>query len=153
MKKILTACLVWSALTLWPLNRALAQSDETETIFTPTNPSGLQPIASHETPAYSAAKYFQRGANLGSYLESGRWGVKVDASEFAAMKREGFDHVRGHAGQVEHRGQSPRWRCRRGALGAEQTRGASLSPRRLTHAYRLSHRGQWPIRSALADGR
>jgi endoglucanase len=84
-----------------------AQSDASLEVFTPANPLALQPIASHETPAYQAAKKFQHGANLGDYLEAGRWGVKVDASEFAAMKREGFDHVRVPVGWHRYAGPAP----------------------------------------------
>jgi len=78
-----------------------------ETTFTPANPPGLRPIADHNTPAYRAAKHFQHGVNLGDYLEAGRWGVKVDADEFVAMKHEGFDHVRVPVGWHHHVGPGP----------------------------------------------
>ena len=68
----------------------------------------MQPIATHDTPAFRAAKHFQRGVNLGDYLEtSGRWGVKISADEFAAMKREGFDHVRVPVGWHRYAGAGP----------------------------------------------
>jgi endoglucanase len=66
-------------------------------VFKPENPPALKPITSRNTPAYRAAKLFLHGANLGNYLEAPpkqSWGVTVSADEFAAMKREGFDHVR-----------------------------------------------------------
>ena len=67
----------------------------------------MKPIASHDTPAYRAAKQFQRGVNLGDYLEAGRWAIKLDASEFAAMKHEGFDHVRVPVGWHRYAGAAP----------------------------------------------
>src|SRR5579862_5445646 len=65
-----------------------------EPAFTPANPPDMKPLPGRDTPAYQAAKLFQHGVNLGDYLEAGRWAVKIDADEFATMKREGFDHVR-----------------------------------------------------------
>ena len=81
-------------LATWPGLRAFAQADDRAAVFVPANPPGMQPIKSHDTPAWRAAKQFRRGANLGGYLEAGRWAVNISANEFAAMKREGFDHVR-----------------------------------------------------------
>ncbi len=75
--------------------------------FTPENPTAMQPIASHDTPAYRAAKHFQRGMNLGDYLEAGRWAIKIEPDEFAAMKREGFDHVRVPVGWHRYAGAAP----------------------------------------------
>ncbi len=54
----------------------------TRKLFTPANPPEMQPITSHDTPAYRAAKLFQRGANLGDYLEAPpapNWSVTVSA--------------------------------------------------------------------------
>jgi endoglucanase len=81
-----------------------------ESIFTPANPPEMKAISSHATPAYRAAKLFLRGANLGNYLEAPRgqsWGVTVAAEEFAAMKREGFDHVRVPIGWQHYAGVAP----------------------------------------------
>src|SRR5271154_442557 len=81
-----------------------------ETNFVPSNPPEMKPIASHHTPAYSAAKMFLRGANLGDYLESWpvrSWGVTVSADEFVQMKREGFDHVRVPVGWHHYAGPAP----------------------------------------------
>ncbi len=107
MKRILPACLVLSLLMWWPPNQSFAQADDMENNFTPANPPELKPITSHQTPAYKAAKNFQHGVNLGDYLEAGRWGLKVDADEFAAMKREGFDHVRVPIGWHRYAGAAP----------------------------------------------
>ncbi len=68
-----------------------------ETAFKPSNPPELKPLAGRDPPAYRASQLFQHGVNLGNYLEvppGQKWGVTVAADEFAAMKREGFDHVR-----------------------------------------------------------
>lgn len=57
----------------------------------------MKRLTDHHSPAYRAAKWFMRGANLGNYLEAPKnqsWGVTVSAEEFGIMKREGFDHVR-----------------------------------------------------------
>jgi endoglucanase len=81
-----------------------------ETIFKPANPPAMQPLAGHDSPAYHAAKLFQHGANLGNYLEAPpkqSWGVTVSAEEFAAMKREGFDHVRVPVGWHHYAGSAP----------------------------------------------
>ena len=83
---------------------------EAGTVFAPPNPPGMKPIASHDTPAYRAAKLFQHGANLGNYLEvppGQNWGVTVSAGEFAAMRREGFDHVRVPVGWHHYTGPAP----------------------------------------------
>ena len=87
----------------------LAHSAE-EKLFTPSNPPEMKPIASHATPAYRAAKLFLHGVNLGNYLEAPpkqNWGVTVSADEFAAMKREGFDHVRVPVGWQHYAGAAP----------------------------------------------
>lgn len=77
----------------------------------PSNPPAMKPNGSHDTPAWRAAKMFQRGANLGDYLEAppkyfGR-GVTVAAGEFARMKRESFDHVRVPVGWQHYAGPAP----------------------------------------------
>ena len=80
-------------LAILQITPASARADEA-TAFTPANPPPMKPIATHDTPAYRAAKLFLRGVNLGNYLEAKGWSVSVSAGEFATMKREGFDHVR-----------------------------------------------------------
>ncbi|MDD5140780.1 MAG: glycoside hydrolase family 5 protein [Verrucomicrobiales bacterium] len=78
--------------------------------FTPSNPPGMQPLANHNSPAWRAARMFQHGANLGNYLETPpgqNWGITVSADEFAAMKREGFDHVRVPVGWHHYAGAAP----------------------------------------------
>jgi len=77
----------------------------------PSNPPEMRPIKGHDTPADRAARWFQRGVNLGDYLEApkqnfGR-GVTVAAGEFAQMKREGFDHVRVPMGWHQYAGPAP----------------------------------------------
>ena len=102
MKKFIFANLLCAA-TLWS-GHLSAQN------FKPENPPAMQPIASHDTPAYRAAKMFQRGVNLGDYLEAwprGDWSVKVEATEFAQMKKEGFDHVRVPIGWHHYAGPAP----------------------------------------------
>jgi endoglucanase len=78
--------------------------------FVPQNPPEMSPLTGHDTPAFRAAKLFQHGANLGNYLEAPpgqNWGVTVAADEFAAMKREGFDHVRVPVGWHHYAGAAP----------------------------------------------
>lgn len=55
----------------------------------------------HFAPGTSDAlqhlKHFRRGVNIGNHLESppgDDWGATYDTSDFAAIRREGFDHVR-----------------------------------------------------------
>ncbi len=70
----------------------------------------MTPLKNHDTPAYRAAKLFLHGVNLGNYLEvppGQNWGVTVLADEFAAMKREGFDHVRVPVGWQHYAGAAP----------------------------------------------
>lgn len=91
---------------LLPIALTTARADQTTT-FTPANPPEMTPIARRDTPAHRAAKRFLRGVNLGDYLEAGRWSVKIRAEEFAAMKREGFDHVRVPVGWHRCAGPAP----------------------------------------------
>lgn len=86
---------------------ALAAGDDT---FTPSNPAEMKPLLMHDTPAQRAARWFQRGVNLGDYLEvppnQGR-GATVSADEFAQMKSAGFDHVRVPVGWHHYAGPAP----------------------------------------------
>ncbi|HEU6448214.1 MAG TPA: glycoside hydrolase family 5 protein [Verrucomicrobiae bacterium] len=78
--------------------------------FVPPAKPQMQPISSHDTPAYRAAKMFRHGVNLGNYLEappSQSWGVTVSADEFAKMRAEGFDHVRVPIGWQQYAGKGP----------------------------------------------
>jgi len=78
--------------------------------FTPSNPPEMKPIRSHSTAAYRAAKLFLHGVNLGNYLEAppGKdWGITYDASEFAQIRHEGFDHVRVPIGWQHYAGPAP----------------------------------------------
>jgi endoglucanase len=98
-------CAVWLQCTL------PAATVTNGAAFVPANPQDMKPIASHDTPAWRAAQRIQRGVNLGDYLEApprnfGR-GVTVAATEFAAMKREGFDHVRVPIGWHHFAGPAP----------------------------------------------
>ena len=106
MKKIHIFCLV-SLAVLPAFSKLFAQANPDDESFMPANPPGMKLMASHDTPAYRAAKLFQRGVNLGDYLEAGRWGVKIPAADFAQMKREGFDHVRVPVGWHRYAGGAP----------------------------------------------
>ena len=95
-------------IALLPLSHLFAQADISDgKKFKPSNPAAMQPLAGRDTPAFRAAKNFRHGVNLGDYLEAGRWAVKVSADEFAAMKREGFDHVRIPVGWHRYAGAAP----------------------------------------------
>jgi endoglucanase len=68
-----------------------------DSTFMPLNPPEMKRLSASNSPAYQAAKLFLHGVNLGNYLESPpshSWGVTVSAGELAAMKAEGFDHLR-----------------------------------------------------------
>jgi endoglucanase len=106
MKKFIFAHLFFAAILL--NGNLSAQTADKK--FVPENPPEMQPIASHRTPAYRAAKLFQHGVNLGDYLEAWprhSWGVTVAAAEFAQMKKEGFDHVRVPVGWHHYAGPAP----------------------------------------------
>ncbi|HTB85796.1 MAG TPA: glycoside hydrolase family 5 protein [Candidatus Sulfotelmatobacter sp.] len=78
--------------------------------FTPENPPEMKSLAAHDTPAWHAAKLFQHGANLGNYLEvppGQGWSVTFSPDETAAMKHEGFDHVRVPVGWQHYAGPAP----------------------------------------------
>jgi endoglucanase len=87
-----------------------ASAPSLQAAFTPQNPPEMKPLATHDTPAWQAAKLFQHGVNLGNYLEAppGKsWGVTFSPEETAAMKREGFDHVRIPVGWQHYAGPAP----------------------------------------------
>ena len=76
----------------------------------PSNPPELKPIASHDTPAWRAAKNFQHGVNLGNWLEAPPgedWGVSIAQEDFQRIKAEGFDHVRIPMGWHHYVGPAP----------------------------------------------
>lgn len=75
--------------------------------FSPANPPEMKPLTDRHSPAYRAARNFQRGVNLGDYLEAGRFAVAITAEEFAQMKIEGFDHVRIPIGWNRYTGPAP----------------------------------------------
>jgi endoglucanase len=110
MKPIFHIGLAFLAMQLSVLPVA-AQVGAKDDAFVPENPPGQQPIASHHTPAYRAAREFMRGVNLGDYLEAppehfGK-GVIIDTNDIAQMKREGFDHVRVPIGWHHYAGPAP----------------------------------------------
>ena len=76
-------------------------------VFTPSNPPEMQPIQSHQTPAYRMVRLFEHGVNLGDYLEGRHWAATIPADEFAEMKRQGFDHVRVPVGWQHYVGPGP----------------------------------------------
>ena len=108
MKRIHVICLL-SFAALLSFSRSFAQAGAGDGNFTPSNPPAMQPIKSHHTPAYKAAKLFLRGANLGDYLEANRFSRQneVPAADFAVIKREGFDHVRVPVGWHQFVGPRP----------------------------------------------
>jgi endoglucanase len=110
MKPIFFTGLVLVAMQVSVLS-STAQTSATNDAFVPENPPELQPIASHHTPAYRAAKEFMHGANLGDYLEAPKQnfgkGETISADDFAEMKREGFDHVRVPIGWHQYAGPAP----------------------------------------------
>lgn len=62
------------------------------------------------SPADMAIQAFQRGVNLGNYLEAPPtedWGGAYDASDFDAIQSEGFDHVRIPVAWHHHVGPAP----------------------------------------------
>ena len=62
------------------------------------------------TPAQEAALHFMRGINLGNYLEAppNTWGTIVyTEQDFAAIRNEGFDHVRIPVGWHFYTGPAP----------------------------------------------
>jgi endoglucanase len=110
MKPIFHIGLAFLAMQLSVLP-STAQVSTNDDAFVPENPPGLQPMASHHTPAYRAAKEFMRGVNLGDYLEAppehfGK-GLTISANDIAEMKREGFDHVRVPIGWHHYAGPAP----------------------------------------------
>jgi endoglucanase len=91
-----------------------AQEPPDATVFSRANPPGMKPIVGRDTPAYRAAGHFERGVNLGNFLEAPAgghgWGVTVAAGEFADMRREGFDHVRVPVAWQYYAGPAPDYR-------------------------------------------
>ncbi|HEY5297523.1 MAG TPA: glycoside hydrolase family 5 protein [Verrucomicrobiae bacterium] len=108
MKKIY---LLWSLVAaLLPFSQSFAQSNDGSEKFVPPTSPEMPPLKSHDTPAYRAAKHFQHGVNLGDYLEAWprrSWGVNVKPSEYAEMKKQGFDHVRVPIGWQHYAGTAP----------------------------------------------
>ncbi len=78
--------------------------------FTPANPKEMVALQNQNSPAHQAVKKFQRGANLGNYLEAPKtqnWGQKYTARDFEHIKAEGFDHVRVPVRWNDHAGPAP----------------------------------------------
>jgi endoglucanase len=89
--------------------RLAAQPDSLRT-FKPSNPPQMQRLTNFDSPAWQAAKLFMRGANLGDYLEAppSRYSeTMISASDFTAMKQQGFDHVRVPIGWQHYAGPAP----------------------------------------------
>jgi hypothetical protein len=64
--------------------------------FVPENPAGMERLMDPHSPANRAARHFQRGANVGNYLEvppGAGWGLTVAADEYRQMQREGFGKI------------------------------------------------------------
>jgi endoglucanase len=102
--------LIALAAMILPARPVRAQADGA---FKPSNPPQMQRLTNFDSPAWQAARMFMRGANLGNYLEvppGQDWGVTVSASEFAAMKHEGFDDVRVPVGWQHYVGPAPEFK-------------------------------------------
>lgn len=108
MKLIRIVCLLAFA-ACWLARPAFAEPGGMGAAFKPANPPEMVPLKSRHTPAWEAASWFQRGANLGDYLEANRqWRqVKISADDFVQMKKEGFDHVRVPIGWHQYAGPAP----------------------------------------------
>jgi endoglucanase len=100
---------LWLLALLFSQGMGAARAEDAQWNFQPSNPPGMNPIASHDTQAYRAAKWFRHGANLADYLEANRkWrSVRISASDFVQMKKEGFDHVRVPVGWHQYAGPGP----------------------------------------------
>lgn len=76
----------------------------------------MQRITRTDTAAHVAARRFRRGINLSNYLETppGQdWGGGTySAEDFAAIRAEGFDHVRIPVGWHHYTGPAPEFRLR-----------------------------------------
>lgn len=76
-------------------------------------PDGAQPMLPRRdspSPAHVAVRAFRRGVNLGNYLEAPPnedWGGSYSASDFDAIRSEGFDHVRIPVAWHHHLGPAP----------------------------------------------
>jgi len=78
--------------------------------FVPSNPPEMKPLAGQHSPAHKTAALFQRGANLGNYLEIPKgqfWGVRITTNDFDRIKAEGFDHIRVPVGWQYYAGPGP----------------------------------------------
>ena len=78
--------------------------------FSPSNPPEMKPLTGRESPAHKTAAHFQRGVNLGNYLEvppGQNWRVSITAADFDRIKAEGFDHIRVPIGWHHYTGPGP----------------------------------------------
>ena len=86
---------------------ALAQP---QPAFVPANPPEMQPLTNRNSAAHQAARRFMHGVNLGDYLEAPpgqNWGPTYSEKDFAAIRAEGFDHVRLPVGWHHYTGPGP----------------------------------------------
>jgi endoglucanase len=107
VKRIVT--ILAPVILLASVSRLIAQTDFSEP-FQPSNPPQMQRLKDFHSPAWKASKMFMHGVNLGDYLEvppEAGWSAPVDASDFAVMKHEGFDHVRVPVGWQHYAGPGP----------------------------------------------
>lgn len=66
-----------------------------------------------QTPGHEGLKNFQRGANLGNYLEAPKgqnWGQTYSLKDLDAIKSEGFDHIRIPARWNDYAGAGPEYK-------------------------------------------
>jgi endoglucanase len=100
--------LLWAVHSLlYVVTAAVAPSTAS---FVPQNPPEMKPITNRNSRVHQAAAFFRRGVNLGNFLEvppGQNWAVTLEASEFAIMRREGFDHVRVPVGWHHYTGPAP----------------------------------------------
>ncbi len=84
------------AITLKVTDAPVTVSVRARSVVPPGMPL-MQPITARDTPAHQAAQQFQRGVNLGNYLEAppGQdWGARFTRQDLVHIHGEGFDHVR-----------------------------------------------------------
>jgi len=79
----------------------------------PPNAMEMKRIFDHDTLAHQAARFYQKGVNLGNYLEvppGQNWAVAHGVEDLRAIKEQGFDHVRIPVGWHHYTGPAPEYK-------------------------------------------